>query len=402
LSIPGFLLHRVIFRELAQTFCVCTGSLLVILLIGKGLQSRDLFLGLDLNVSDTLLLFLYLTPTFFTLILPISCMLSVFLTFLRMSSDKELMALRANGISIYQIVGAPAFFSLFCMGLAFVISLHGIVWGMKNFRSTIMEIAHTRAKVIIQPGVFNQDLLGLTLFARQVDPVSGRLLDVIFEDKTQPENTSMTVLAPTGEILTDEAGGRLVFNLKNGRLYRMDQEQVSILSFENYSIYLDLTKLFSGTELGSIRPKEMSIEDLRKIEDDETSHSVRFLRKVRVEIQKRWALPISCLVLGIFAFPLACSFEGARRQWGVVLSLFFFLLYYSIFSFGLTMGEAGTLSPAIGLWMGNVFFALMAIFGMILVAKERLPSGFFWLRTLGQRIRAGYGAKKAKGAEEKR
>jgi lipopolysaccharide export system permease protein len=382
LTFSGFFLHRVILRELAQTFLVCAGSLLSIILIGKGLQSRELFLGLDLSATDTLLLFLYLSPTFFTLILPISCMLSIFLTFLRMSSDRELTALRANGISVYQILGAPALFSLLCMGLAFVVSFHGIVWGMKNFRYTVMEIAHTRAKVVIQPGVFNQDLLGLTLFARQVDPVSGRLHEVIFEDKTQPENSSITILAPSGEIVTDETRGQLVFNLENGRLYRVANEQVSVLSFKNYSIYLDLNKLFSGMELGDIRPREMSLEELREIEAGGGAPSERFLRKVQVELQKRWALPVSCLVLGIFAFPLACSFEGARRQLGVVLSLLFFLFYYSIFSLGLTMGEAGTLSPSIGLWVGNVFFALAAAMGMVLVAKERMLSVFPWLEAL--------------------
>jgi lipopolysaccharide export system permease protein len=374
LAIFGFSLHRVILRELSQTFCVCACSLLSIILIGKGLQSRELFLGLDLNAGDTLLLFLYLMPSFLTLILPISCMLSVFLTFLRMSSDRELMALRANGISVYQILAAPALFSILCTGLAFFISWHGIVWGMKNFRATVVEIANTRARVVIQPGVFNQDLLGLTLFARQVDPVSGRLQEVIFEDKTQPENVNITILAATGEIITDEQNGQLVFNLENGTLYRVDEEQVSVLSFKNYLIYLDLSKLFAGMDIGGIRPKEMSIKDLRQINENPGSYSERFLRKAQVEIQKRWALPVSCLVLGIFAFPLACSFEGARRQLGIVLSLLFFLLYYSIFSLGLTMGEAGTLAPAIGLWLGNVLFALAAIFGMVLVARERLPS----------------------------
>jgi lipopolysaccharide export system permease protein len=314
-------------------------------------------------------------------------MISIFLTFLRMSSDRELMALRANGISVYQILGAPTLFSLLCMGLAFVVSWHGIVWGMKNFRSTVLEIAHTRAKVVIQPGVFNQDLLNLTLFARQVDPVSGRLRDVVFEDKTQPEHTSVTILAPTGDIVTDEDQGQLVFTLKDGRLYRVEGERVSILSFGTYSIYLDLNKLFSGMDLGGVRPKEMSLEELRQVGRERGDYPERYLRKVQVEIHKRWALPVSCLVLGIFAFPLACSFEGVRRQLGVVLSLFFFLLYYSIFSLGLSLGEAGTLSPLFGLWAGNVFFALTAAVGTVLVAKERLPSVFPWLRAL--RLRGG-------------
>ncbi|MDR2162047.1 MAG: LPS export ABC transporter permease LptF [Desulfovibrio sp.] len=376
MTVPSFLLHRVILRELAQTFLICAGALLTIILIGKGIQARDLFLGLDLSATDTLLLFLFLVPTFLTLILPISCMISVFLTFLRMSSDRELTALRAGGVSAYQLLSAPAMFSLLCMGLAFLVSMHGIAWGMGKFRSTVMDIAHTRAKVSLQPGVFNQNLLGLTLFARRVDPDSGRLFGVLFEDKTQPEHSSTTILAPTGEIVTDAERGEIIFNLENGRLYRVEQDEVSIILFENYSIRLHLNKLFEGMDMGDIRPKEMSLADLRRFAKVEDGGSARFLRKVQVEIQKRWALPVACLTLGLFAFPLACSFEGARRQTGVVLSLFFFLLYYSIFSLGLTMGESGALSPLIGLWAGNILFALAAAGGVVLVARERLPAFF--------------------------
>ena len=353
---------------------MCVVSLLTLILIGRGLQMRDLFLGLQLGALDIALLFVYMMPMFLIIVLPISSMVSVFLTFLRMSTDRELVALKAGGVSIYQMLRAPAFFSLVCMCLALFISLHGISWGMSSFRSTIMQIANTRAKVVVQPGVFNQDIFGLTLFARKVDPVTGKLQQVVFEDKTQDKNSSITILAPEGEIITDEDKGELIFNLENGRIYRVDGENVSILQFKEYAVHLDLTKLFSGIELGDVRPKEMSWNDLVTMKTLNNAPSDRYQRKVNVEIQKRWALPVACLVLGIFALPLACLFEGVKRQMGVVLALVLFLVYYSVFSLGLTMGESGVLSPLVGLWMGNIIFAVAAAVGLYLTGKEKVPS----------------------------
>lgn len=85
------------FKELVSIFLLCLGALLSLILIGRGLQLRELFLGLDLGLTDATLLFLYLVPFFMLLVVPVACMLSVFLTFLRMSTDRELVALKAGG-----------------------------------------------------------------------------------------------------------------------------------------------------------------------------------------------------------------------------------------------------------------------------------------------------------------
>ncbi|MDR0339906.1 MAG: LPS export ABC transporter permease LptF [Desulfovibrio sp.] len=370
------MLQRCILRELLSTFSMSVLALLSLILISRGLQMRDLFMGLDFSAADIALLFFYMMPMFLIMVLPISCMVSVFLTFLRMSTDRELIAVKTGGVSIYQMLKSPALFSFLCMCLAVFISLHAISWGMNSFRSTILNIANTRAKVVIQPGVFNKNIFGLTLFARKVDPVSGKLLHVIFEDYSQDVHNRLTVLAPEGDITTDTDKGALVFNLYNGRIYRLDAEKnnISILEFEEYRIDIDLANIFSGVNLDDERPKEMSWEALTSMSRNNSAPDERYRRRVEVEIQKRWSLPAACLVLGIFALPLACAFEGVRRQLGIVLALLMFLLYYSVYSLGLTMSESGYLSPMVGLWFVNVLFALVAVIGLHLTHKERAPS----------------------------
>lgn len=367
---------------------VCLFALISLILLGRGLQLRDLFLGLDFSLLDIALLFLYMMPLFMILVLPISCMVSVFLTFLRMSTDRELVALKAGGVSIYQMLRSPAVFSFLCMCLALFISLHAISWGMNSFRSTILYIANTRAKLVIQPGVFNRDIFGLTLFARKVDPVSGKLSQIIFEDRTQEKDgNSITVLAPEGEIVTDTERGALRFTLTNGRIYRVNKDNVSILEFGEYAIGIDLNSLFSNVDLGDIKPKEMSWTDLLTMNKEQNAPNIRYQRRVGVEIQKRWSLPAACLVLGIFALPLACAFEGVKRQLGIVLALGLFLVYYSVYSIGMTLAESGVLAPAAGLWGANALFAAAAIAGLHLAYRERTPFVTLFLRQLYKKLR---------------
>ena len=131
------LLQRQIFKEIANLFVLAVGVLLTLILISRAVQMRELFLGLDLGILDTVLLFGYMTPLFLMLVIPIACMLIVFLTFLRMSTDRELVALRAGGINIYQMLPAPLMFSVICMLLTLwypCIGWRG-AWGISGKRS---------------------------------------------------------------------------------------------------------------------------------------------------------------------------------------------------------------------------------------------------------------------------
>ena len=381
------LLQRQLFREALYTFILCACALLTLILISRAVQMRELLLGLDMSLMDTVRLFMYMSPTFLMLVVPISCMLAVFLTFLRMGTDRELVALRAGGVSIYQMLPAPILFSLLCFGLTLWISLHWISWGMGQFRSTVMDIATSRARVVIQPGVFSTDFPKLVLFARNVDPKSGTLYKIMVNDRNH-KGRDITILAPEGIITSDSTRGELVFKLLNGQLYTTAKEQSSLLSFDTYTVRMPLNLLFKHVNLGSIRPRELSWKDLKKTyaaysrqltsaSDNSKGSAYRdlleYTLKVDVERHKRWAYPAACLALTIFVLPLGFAAQGMKRQTGLIIALVMFFVYYSLMSMGFTLGENGTLPPAIGLWLPNMLFFLGGLCGLRLAARERAP-----------------------------
>ena len=369
------LVHRRIFRELAFLFSLCAAALLSLLLIGRLLQLRELFITQNLNLGDLLKLFFYLSPFFLLLIIPIACMLAVFLTFLRMGTDRELTALKAGGVSLYQLLPAPAAFCLLGAVATAFVSLFGVSWGMAHFRTTVLDLARTKTQLVLQPGVFNRDFPGLMVFARQVDSQAGVLSEVLVQDRTRKDITA-TILAPSGSVRTDTQQGQILFALKDGTIYRQEKEGVSVLSFGEYVVRLDLSKLVHGYDLGEVRPKEMSFTRLLELAADPNlaaTHSPNFVRKVGVETQLRLAMPLACPVLGLFALPMACAFGGLRQQWGLLLALGFFIFYYSLLSLGRAMGEAGSLAPALGLWLPNLVFALVGTAGLRLTVREDWP-----------------------------
>lgn len=370
------LTQRHLFREIAGLFLLSLFSLLALILIGRLLQLRELFLGLNLNVWDLVVLFTYLSPFFLILLIPISCLLGVFLTFLRMSTDRELLAFRAGGVSLYRLLPAPLLFCLLCMLLTFWVSFFGLSWGMEHFRASVMDFARTKTQLILQPGVFNKTFPGLMVFARQVDNKVGSLNMVLIQDRTR-EGITATILAPRGRVRTDVEKGQILFELEQGTVYRQQDDRINVLSFDNYRVRLGLDKLLRGVNLGEVHPKEMSWTKLQELKADKegviASEDENFYRKVLVEQQKRVALPIACLILGLLGLPLAVFFQGLRQQMGVLLALGMFLFYYTMLSLGLSLGETGTMSPVVGLWLPNGLFLLLGAYGIRLANLERTP-----------------------------
>lgn len=367
------IVHRQIFRELAGNFVLTVACLLGLILVGRLLQMRDILLSQNIGAVDLALLFLYLSPFFLLLITPIATMLSVFLTFLRMSTDKELVALKANGVSLYQLVHAPLAFSALCMLLTFFISFWGLAWGMDNFKTTLMDLARTRTQVALQPGIFNKDFPGLIFHAQDVDKKDNTLHHVFVQDTTR-QGATVNIVAPVGSVRADVEQEAIAVEFRNGSIYRREGEKLDVLHFGHYSVNLPLESLLGSiSQFQGIQAKEMSVGELRRQSRDPAvwkQYGEHFVRKLKTELQKRYALPVGCFVLGFFAMPIACVFTGLRQQVGLVLSLGLFVVYYSLFSVTVSLGETGAL-PQAAVWAPNVLFLGIAAVGLRVASRER-------------------------------
>ncbi len=364
------LLQRELFREMLLISGICLGGFLCLILLGRLLQLRDLFMAQGVTFLDLMKLFVFLSPLFLILLIPVSCMMGLFLTFLRMGADRELISLRAGGISFWPLMPAPLFLCLCGSVLTLWISLVGISWGMDNFRETVVEMARHKTSVNIQPGVFNTSFPGLTVYATQADPGSGELRGVFVLDSSRTE-TSATIVAPKGKIDSDAQKGQVFVLLENGHIYRKQREELSVITFDRYLLSLDMSRLLGGFELKDKAPKEMSWDDLREQTfGGVADKSKNFQRKIQMEMHKRFALPAACLVLGLFSLPLAFFFQGMKRQFGPLVCLGAFFLYYVLLSAGMSLAEGGVWSAAVGLWMPNAIFLLAAAGGMWWVMGE--------------------------------
>ena len=139
-------------------------------------------------------------------------------------------------------------------------------------------------------------------------------------------------------------------------------------------VRLALSSMFQGLDLGPVKPKEMAWKTLSALPVTEIAkEDQRLANKIVVERHKRWVFPAACLILSVFAMPIAAASQGVRRQGGLVFALLLFFVYYSLLSLGITLGESGQAPPLIGMWGPNVLFLVVGIYALHLAAQERMP-----------------------------
>jgi len=385
------IIHRQIFKEHLSLFLLIGSCLLGLILVGRMLQLREMLLSQNLGVFDVLRLFFYLSPVFLLMLTPIACMLSIFLTFLRMSADRELTALKASGVSLYQLLFAPLVFGSLCTLFSLYIALFGLSWGMEQFKHSLLEFARTKTKLSLQSGVFNQEFPGLTIYAQKVNLESGDIKFVFVQDKTNKGFTT-TVIAPEGSVTTDAEKEQIKVVFKNGRIFRRVGETLDVLHFGSYAVRLPLGNMLRKMGFERTSPKELSFARLLAYDSDpelmkEFDQSRQL--KVKVEIQKRLALPLACLILGLFSVPVACVFHAFKQQFGIVLALGVFLVYYSLLSVAESLGESQLVPAYIGVWIPNLLFLGVGLIFLRQAVRERIPGFVLWvLQKLRQRSMA--------------
>jgi len=363
------ILHRQIIKEVGTIFLVTLASMLSLIVIGRMIDLKDIFVGQSIQILYVIKSFFYLGPSFLSMVIPIACMLSIFLCFLRMSSDRELTALQTSGISIRSLVLSPLLFSLGAMGFTLYVTLHLTSWGIDNFRETAVEMVREQTEVSMQPGVFHRMIPDMAIYVHNRDPGTSELREVFIFDETVPE-APLTIVAPTGRMLSDKEEGMLYFILDEGRIYRQDQEEHSLVSFGEYRLRLDLFSLLGDAGLRDKRPEEMSWAELQAYKDDARADSRQY-RLAVLEEHKRFSLPLACLILGLFAVPLGLTLQGLGRNWGLLLAMSCFLIYYSLFTAVYGLGEAGTLNPDLAMWMPNIFFLVLTLGGFYFYSQGR-------------------------------
>jgi lipopolysaccharide export system permease protein len=366
------ILDRYILRELIVPFVTGLGVFTSILLIVRILKLVELVVNRGVPIGQILLLFSYILPAFLEVTVPMALLLAILVAFGRLSSDSELIALRAAGISLYRLLVPVAGFASIVAILTLGLSLYARPWGNSLLRTGLYNIIRTRAVAGIKPKIFNDEFSGLVIYVDHIEPATDELAGILISDTREP-SIHNTVYAESGRLVSNENHHTLTLRMENGGIYSAGAERHDYQDtrFATYDITLDLDTALTQLRNRSKDADEMTLPELREaIAAKAAQNDEAFVE--RVEVQRKFSIPFACLVFAALGVPLGIQPSRSVHSRGFSMSLVLIFVYYLLLTFGQNLGERGALAPVIAVWLPN---AVLSVVATVLLARAAREAG---------------------------
>ena len=369
------IINRYIFRELFPPFGISLIFFTFIFLMTRIIEIMDLIVNYRVGLSVIGWMILYTLPFFIGFIIPMSIMMSVLLTFLRLTGDNEILAFKNGGLSVYDLLPPVLLFCLMGAILTASVVLYGQPWGRTSIKKLTLQFAANYLDVGIKERTFNDSFKGVMLYVNKMDAKTKILSDVFIEDSRTPE-AIITVVAPKGRMESNPNTHQFLFRLYEGTVNQVDvkNRSVNTVHFDTYDIHLDTRQAAAIVKSGQTHPEEMSLTEIRQYLAASTEKNSEYY-KTLMEFHKKFSLPFACFALGILAAPLGIQSISGRRSFGISMGIFFFLIYYILLAAGWAFCKDGKYPPLLGMWVPNIVTTGVGIL-MLYRANHEKPAPF--------------------------
>lgn len=95
-------------------------------------------------------------------------------------------------------------------------------------------------------------------------------------------------------------------------------------------------------------------------------------REYLVEIHKKYAIPVACIVFVLIGAPLGIMARRGTFGTAASLSLGFFLLYWACLIGGEKLADRGLLDPWVGMWIANILLGVLGCYLVFRTAREHV------------------------------
>lgn len=276
----------------------------------QSLRFIELIVNRGLTVGSYLYLTVLLLPSFLAMLLPIGLFAAVLFTYNRLTTDSELIVLRAAGLGPSQLAKPGLILSLVVVMLGYVLTLLAMPLSYRQFKDLETGFRQDFSAVLLREGAFNTVSDGITVYIRERDG-NGELRGIIVHDNRSKERT-VTIMAERGILAQAEEGPRVIMVNGNRQLVERDTGKLSLLYFERYSVDIGRPGATADTEEARWRePRERFVGDL--LFPGNSSMDRQHYHRLRAEGHNRLTSPLYALAFAMVALAALLSGDHNRR-----------------------------------------------------------------------------------------
>ena len=410
-------------------------------LVGKGLDSWVIVKLVVYNLSWMVVL-----------VVPMASLVATLMAFGNLSQNNEVTIMKSSGISLYKMMFAPFLASIVVAYLLFQFNNDVLPDANHQAKILMSDISNTKPTLSLEPGFFSQEVDNYAILVRTIDQNSNWLYQITLYDYSNSakvnvvtadsgkiyfskDQTKLIMDLYNGEIHESDVQNTTMyrklefekhlitmngdqFSLQQSNSVSRGERELSVtdmqiitdslrkqLSKNQISLQKETDKIFFNdtTTIKNVENrlgKNPQLIYMRAVDQLRSNKSIilsnfnrveadyRNIEKYEVEIYKKYALPVACIVFVLIGAPLGIMVRKGGFGVAAGISLFFFLIYWAFLIGGEKLAERGYFSPFIGMWAANIVLGVAGIFLTIKTNKEAKTISFnFLLKLIPKRFR---------------
>jgi len=336
----------------------------VMVLVGNLKKIADLVINKGVDIVSVLKLFLLMTPYIVTYALPISVLIAVLISLGRLSSDNEIIAIRASGVNLFSLI-----FPLLLLGLILSLSLvifndRAASYAHFAYRKTLISVGMKNPTAAFEEGVFINSFQKYILFIYHVDQKNNKLGNVRIYEPQGEDKPTRTIVAKSGEFITVPEKNTVKLKLMDGTSDEPDPESPTSFYKLNFKAYFMNLNPAGAQEKRVIekKPKEMTIQELRGKIAELKKSGIDSPTPLIIEIYEKITLAFSCFVFILLGSSLAIITRRREKSINLGIAILIMIIYYPLLIGCEALGIEGLIPAQLAMWIPNILFGLVGGF----------------------------------------
>ncbi len=419
-----------VLKEFFPPFLLSLGLFTFIMLLDKLLDLLDLIVSKGVPMRIVAEIFILLLPSMIAVVIPMGVLAGILIAVSRLSGDLEITAMKANGVSIYNLIFPLGLVALIIAAILVIFNNSVLPDANHVARNLLLDIGTMRPTAQIEPGMFVDEIDNYRIFVQEKDDLTGKLLGVIIHSNT-PGAPARTITAMEGT-MEPVGANHLRLTLEDGQMHEKDRVNgYRYSTFSTYIIDIARSEELVRHDRNNRGDREMSASQMQSFIDsiavrkilltdsinaislsflndfesetnpvfsgdstrrmrntitwltststdlillnEQVDNLQRNIGKYNVEIHKKYSIPFACLVFVLLGVPLGLSTKGSSKGIAVTMSLVFILVYYFFLIAGEQLADRGIVSSWAAMWSPNILLGALGIYLTMRSMREGQP-----------------------------
>jgi lipopolysaccharide export system permease protein len=289
--------------------------------------------------------------------IPWGVLLAVLLVFGKLSSENELVALRANGVGIVRICTPVFLMTLGCLGLCLWINLYVAPECERRFKELAFKLASTEPLALFGTDEVIDAFPNRKIYVGRKNGTT--LEDLHIYEMNAQQVPVRVIYAKRGTLEVDKDNQRILLRIYDARYEDRDESDVNDLRRMHYGISvqegvfpISLQELINKAHSNQ-RPTELTLSHLQEAMDQKQGKQLTILR---TELSKRFSNSMAVVTFVLVGIPLAISAQRRETSIGIAISICIAFTYFIFIVVADNVKGNASLHPEILVWLPNFIY----------------------------------------------